>query len=154
MIRVSAIGGYEIAKTSHLCMVLFNVSTAGLIFSHKVNNLTCGILGLYFLLKLVFVQPTVSLLFFILAVDGTGFYTVMWDNASLIPEMIRDLKAETDVVASSAAKIMDRAYFRCVSRSIPNIGVKVGGFRNIERDSTLIFVGFVFNNVVSLLISV
>ena len=142
--------GYKIAKRLHLCMTIYNVSTAGIIFSHKLLNLSGGIVGLYFLIRLVFVQPAVSLLFFVLAFDSITFYTVMWDNASLIPVMIGALKAETDLVAS--AIILDRAYFRRVSRSIPCIGVKVGGFRNMERDSTLIFVDFVVSNAVSLLI--
>ena len=91
-------------------------------------------------------------MFFTLAYNSIAFYTVMWDNASLIPVMTRTLKAETDVIAS--AQIVDRAYFSRVSRSIPNIGVRVGGFRNIERDSTFIFVDFVLSTVVSLLIGV
>ena len=151
IMRISAKGGYALAKRLHLCMTIYNVSTAGVIFSHKLLNLSGGIVGLYFLIRLIFVQPAVSLLFFVLAFDSITFYTVMWDNASLIPVMIGALKAETDLVAS--AKILDRLYYRSVSRSIPSAGVKVGGFRNMERDSTLIFVDFVLSNVVSLLIA-
>ena len=120
-------------------------------FSLKLLNLMGGIIGLYFLIRLIFVQPGVSLLFFVMAFDSITFYTVMWDNASLIPVMMGALKAETDLVAS--AQILDRAYFRCVSRSIRSTGVSVGGFRYMERDSTLIFVDFVVSNVVSLLIA-
>ena len=58
-----------------------------------------GIVGLYFLIRLMNVQPAVPALFIILAIDSTTFYTVMWDNASLIPGMIGFLKAETDLVA-------------------------------------------------------
>ena len=147
---MSAEEGYAIAKKLHLCMTLFNVSTAGVIFSHKLANLTGSIVGLYFLIRLIFVQPAASILFVILAFDAIIFYTVMWDNASLIPPMIGNLKAETDVVGMG----IDRLFCRRLSRSIPCVGVSVGGFRNMERDSTLIFVDFVLQNVVSLLIAV
>ena len=131
---ISAKNCYQIAKRLHLCMAIFNVSTAGVKFSEKILGLVGGIVGFYFLIRLVFVQPGVSLLFFVVALDGMSFYPIMWDNASLIPAMIGRLKAETDVVAMNT--VLDRAYFRRVSRSIPCIGVRVGGFRNIERDST------------------
>ena len=152
VIRMSAEDGYTISKRSHLCMTIYNVSTAGIIFSHKLVCLINSIVGLYFLIRLIFVQPAVSVLFVILAFDAITFYTVMWDNASLIPLMIGILKAETDVVALGS--IMNRVFYRSVSRSIPCVGVRVGGFRNMERDSTLIFVDFVLHNVVSLLIAV
>ena len=75
---------------------------------------------------------------------------IMWDSASLMPGMIGALKAEANVVAS--AGIMDQAYFKRASISILHIRVSIGGFRNIERDSTLMFMDFVLSNVVSLLI--
>ena len=150
--RISVKDGYAIAQRIHLCMTIFNASTASIVFSQKLLGLSGSIVGLYFLMRHTFVQPAASLLFFALALNGLIFYTVMWDNASLIPAMIRTLKTETDMFAS--ARVADRAYFRRVSRSIPCIGVRVGGFRSIERDSTLIYVDFVWRNVVSLLISV
>ena len=150
ILRTFAVDSYAIAKKLHLCMTIYNVSTAGIIFSEKLLGLTGSIVGLYFLIRLVFVQPGASLLFFALAFNGMSFYPIMRDNASLIPVMIGALKAEIDVVA--AARVVDRTYFRRVSRSIPSIGVKVGGFRIIERESTLIFHDFVWRNVTSLLI--
>ena len=122
-----------------------------MIFSQKLLGLFGGIVGLYFIIRLIFVQPGASLLFVVVALDGMLFYPIMWDNAPLIPMMIRRLKAEADLVALSQG--VDRAYLRRVSRSIPCIGARVGGFRNIERDSTLIFEDFVLRNVVSLLIA-
>ena len=142
---------YGNAKKVHLCMTIYNLSTAGIIFSHKLLCLQGSVVGLYFLIRLMFVQPVISVFFFVVAFNSITFYTVLWDNASLIPVMIGLLKAEIAVVTS--ARTAGRVYFRLVSRSIPNVGVKVGGFRNIERDSTMIFADFVVDNVVSLLIS-
>ena len=142
---------YAAAKILHLCMRIYNLGTAGIIFSHKIGCLASSIFGFYFLIRLMFTQPAATcLVFFLFAFNSMAFYTIMWENSSLIPVMFGLLRAETDVVAS--AQLKDRAYLKRVSRSIPNIGVQVGGFRIIERDSSLIFVDFVLNNVVSLLI--
>ena len=149
---LSAYDGYAIARKLRLCMIIFNLSTASFIFSEKLLCLITAIVGLYFVIRLLFVQSIVALLFFASAINSLTFYTITWDNATLIPVLAGILKAETDVVAS--AGIVDRAYLRRVSRSIPGVGVRVGGFRNIERDSTLIFLDFVLYHVASLLISV
>ena len=131
-------------------MVMYNVGTSGVIFAHKLLNLSGGIVGLYFLIRLMFLQLAVSLMFLVLAFDSITFHIVMWDNVALIQFMIASLKVECDVWASK--NIVGWPYCRSVSKSIPSMGVKVGGFRNMERDSTFIFLDFVFSNVVSLLI--
>ena len=134
-------------------MTIFNVSTAGLIFSQKLLCLSSGIVGLYFLLRLILLQPAQSMLFFALAFDGMVFYNVMWGNASLIPVMMKELKDQVGVMMTKGMTDKDRQYWKRVAKSIPCIGVSVGGFRNMERDSTPIFVDFVFRNVVSLLMA-
>ena len=70
----------------------------------------------------------------------------MWDNAYFIPGMIRELKDEVDVVTAAGRR---RYYWRSMSRSVSCIGVSVGGFCSMERDSSLILMDFVVRNVVS-----
>ena len=116
---------YAIAKRSDLCLTIFNFSTADKKCSHKLLCLSASIVGIFFLIELTFVQPTLSLFFVVVANNSMTFVIV-------VPEC--------------------RDYFRCISRSIPNICFKVGGFRGIERDSSLIFLDFVLNCALSLLL--
>ena len=110
-------------------------------------------MGLYFHLKLIFSEPVMSIFFFVLAFDAIAFFAIMWDSAPLIPVMMEELKNQVDVVAAVGGGVRNRKYWRSVSRSVPCIGVSVGGFRSMERDSTLIFMDFVIRNVVSLLMA-
>ena len=141
------------AKVIHLIVNIYNVGTAGVIFVHKICNLTGGIVSLYFGIRLVFVQPLVSLLFLYAAFNFITFYTVMWDNASLIPDMIKEVTDQLDMMIARSQVQTTRQYWRRVSISVPCVGVKVGVFRNMERDSTIVFMDFVVTNVVSLLVS-
>ena len=145
--------GYRFARKIQLAMTVFNVSTAGVIFSQKLVCLSGGIVGFYFLLRLILLQPVQSILFFALAFDGIVFYNVMWGNASLIPVMMKELKDQVDVVMAKGMTDNDRQYWKRVAKSIPCIGVSVGGFRSVEWDSTPIFMDFVVRNVVSLLMA-
>ena len=145
--------GYRLAREVHLALKIFNLSAAGIIFSHKLLSLCGGIVGLYFLLRLILFQPLLSLFFFALAFDSIVFYTVIWDNACLIPVLMKEMKNQFDMAAAVVRAVNTHQYWRSVSRSIPCIGVSVGGFRGMERDSTPILVEFVVRNVVSLLMT-
>ena len=142
-----------LVRKVHVAILIYNDSTAAVIFAHKLLCLSGGIVGLYFLLRLILLQPVVSMLFFVLAYDSITFYSVMWDNASLIQFMIRELKDELGVLTAASGVVSHRQYWRRISRSVPCVGVSVGGFRSMERDSTLIFMDFVLKNLVSLLVS-
>ena len=145
--------GYRLARNVQLAMTMFNIGTSGAIFSHKLLGLCGGIVSFYFLLRLIVPQPELSMLFFVLAFDSIFFYTAMWGNASLIPVMIKDLKDQLDIAATAGRGTHNCGYWRRESRSIPCTGVSVGGFRSMERDSSLIFIDFVVRNVVSLLVA-
>ena len=155
MIRTGIISvdeGYSLAKIMHLTVNIFNVATAGGIFVHKICNLAGGVVSLYFCLRLVFIQPLISSIFLVAAFNFITFYTMMWDNASLIPDMIKEIKCQLNIMAERG-QVQDQRYWRRVSMSVPCISVRMGGFRNVKRDSTIVFMDFVMTNVASLLIS-
>ena len=149
---ISVEKGYSLAKIMHLTVNIFNVATAGAVFVQKICNLAGGVVSLYFGLRLVFIQPLISLIFLVAAFNFITFYTMMWDNAFIIPDMIKECKCRL-IVMAERAQVQDRRYWRRVSMSVPCIGVTVGGFRNVERDSTIVFMDFVMTNVASLLIT-
>ena len=134
-------------------MTIYNVSTARVVFANKLLNLCGGIMGLYFFLRLILIQPILAMFFLALGFDCTTYYIVMWDNAFLIPVMMAELKDQIGVATALGKADHSHQYVRRVLRSIPDVGMSVGGFRNMERDSTLIFMDFVLKNVVSLLMA-
>ena len=145
--------GYRLARKVHLAMTIYNVSTARVVFANKLLNLSGGIIGLYFFLRLILLQPVLAMFFLALAFDCNTYYMVMWDNASLIPVMLKELKDQVGRATEGGRADHNSMYIRRVIRSIPDIGMSVGGFRSMERDSTLIFMDFVLRNVLSLLLA-
>ena len=145
--------GFALARKVQVALIILNLSSAGTVFAHKLVALCGGIAGLYFLFKLINIQPVVSVVFFVCALNSIAFYTVMWDNASLIPVMMRELKGQLGLVAATGRVAHSRYYWRRVCKSIPCTGVRVGGFRSMERDSTPIFMDFVLTNLASLLVA-
>ena len=106
---------------------------------------------MYFFIKLVFIEPVVSSSFFIMMFDSMVFYAVLWDYAFIIPDAILDFRQQLAIKATTGGQ--NSKYFRRRARSLRCVGVHVGSFMNIERTCTLVFMDFVSNSVVSLLLT-
>src|SRR4051794_40706445 len=57
------IKAYKIARKIQLALVLFNISSSGVAFSQKIVCLSTAVLGTYSVIRLIFVQPFVCLIF-------------------------------------------------------------------------------------------
>lgn len=79
-------------------------------------------------------------------------YISCYDKAFKIPGLFQRVTQRAVMVThsenSEASKIFKRQM-----RAIPRLGIKVGGFHLMERESTLIFIHFVLNNIASMLVA-
>ena len=138
------------AKEMQLAVNIFNVSTSGAIFGLELLCLSAGTVGMYFFVRLALHQPlVVILMFFILLFNGITFYSVMWDNVFVIPETMDQIRRDL----SQKLHKTDRHLARKLIKSIGCVAVRVGNFRQMERNSTLLFLDFVVFNTANLLIS-
>ena len=92
-------------------------------------------------------------MYLITAFDLGGTFPALFDKGFAIPREIGRLKR---VVLSMKASRNCRGrflhgYIAKLFKSIPNQGIKVGSFHQLERMSTLNFLGFVAVNVVRVL---
>ena len=82
-----------------------------------------------------------------------GFYFFVCERAFEVPEGLERLKhtllAESKGLRFARSK---KIVLRQV-RSIPSVGLKVGDFHMLERESTAIFVEYVLKNIVNLFVS-
>lgn len=132
-----------------LVMNIFNLTTSGTVFSFKLVGLSGGIVGLYFFLRVAFVQPFLAaLVFLVLFSNGISFYSVMWSNVNVIPDTMDDMRRR--LITRSA--VADRKLAQRLIRSIPSVAVRVGNFQNMERNSVPIFLDFVVQNTAACLI--
>ena len=137
----------KLLRRIQLVMTIFNLSASGMIFANKLLDNIGAIVGFYFLVRLIFIQPAVSFLFFLFVLDSVVYWTSMWDNASFIPVMTGELIRRLTAAAGR------NPYVKRLLRSVPCSGVQVGGFRSMERDSTVIYLHFVLTNVTVMLIT-
>ena len=136
-------------RTVQLAMNIFNLSNSNVIFDHKLLCLLAGIVGMYFLVRLVFLQPLVTLMFVVLLFNAVTFYSVMWGNVFVIPETTNRLRK--GLIRNG--RLEERCFTRGFIKSVPCMAVKVGKFRSMERNSTLLFLDFVTGNTAAMLIS-
>lgn len=130
-------------------MNIFNVSTSRVIFAHKLLCLSAGIVGMYFLVRLIFLLPLVTLMFIVLLFNAITFYSVMWGNVSVIPDTVDMLRKSLMLKSQRRGNSIARRFIK----SVPCMAVRVGSFRGMERDSTLLFLDFVGRNTAAMLIS-
>ena len=140
-----------LVKESILTMTIFNIATARSVFAQKLLALLASIFGMYFFVRLVFIEPVAAVFFFTMLAEGSTFYSVLYGYVDSIPESIQTFKRELNIKAATRGR--QSGYLKRVGNSMRCVGLQVGSFRNMERDSTLIFIDFVSSNVGSLLIS-
>ena len=138
-----------LAKKMQLAMNIFNTTASGVIFSFKLICLSGGIMGLYFFVRLAFVLPFyATVMFLMLLFNCNTFYCVMWSKVDVIPDtmdrMLRGLRTRCPRA--------DRRLSKRLIKSIPCVAVRVGNFRNMEQNSTLIFLDFVVGTTSSCLV--
>ena len=135
------------ARQMQLAMNIFNASTSGIIFALKLLCLAAGIVGMYFFVRLALHQPIlVNLIFLILLFNGIAFYSIMWDNVFAIPATMDQIRRKLGL----QMQIADRQLARRLSWSIAPVAVRVGNFRQMEQNSTLIYLDFVVFNTATL----
>ena len=76
-----------------LAMNIFSTVISDVIFGLNLLCLSAGIVGIYFVVRLASQQPSqVTLMFFVLILNGTVFYVVFWDNVRVIPDELDKIK--------------------------------------------------------------
>ena len=130
-------------------MNIFNVTTCGVVFSFKLICLFSGVVGLYFFVRVAFVEPFLStLVFLVFFFNAVSFYSVMWANVNVIPDTMDNIRR----MLVSKTRAADRKMAQRLIKSIPCVAVRAGHFRNMERNSVPIFMDFVVQNTASVLI--
>ena len=125
------------------------MTASGVIFSFKLICLSGGIVGLYFFVRVAWVQPFLAtLIFLILLFNCISFYSVIWTNVNVIPETMNRLRRGL----TSRSPAVDIQLAQRVIKSIPCVAVRVGDFTNMERNSTPIFLDFVVRTTASCLV--
>ena len=144
---------YAQCRQLQILIQLFNEGFASHIFAMKIGAISTCIILFSFGIHLVH-EHTKAWMYLITAFDLGATFPALFDKGYAIPRQIDRLKR---VVLSMKVKrnCSGRYHRGCIAKlfkSIPNLGIKVGSFHQLERMSTLKFLGFVTVNVVRVLI--
>jgi hypothetical protein len=154
----------QFLQLTNLHIHLFNLHLSLIIYLTKLICLISAILGGFGGLKLITKNPLFASIYCLIFLEGIIFYNVVFNRAFRIPENVAGLKRSMCMMKIKSASeskwcsnveiLRKRKEIRQrILRSIPVLGFQAGNFNTIERESSLIFLDFVFQQIVSLLLA-
>jgi hypothetical protein len=145
----------NILRTLQLRVSLFNIGFSKIIFLLKNACLVGGILGGFSGLRLVRSNPALAFVYFLTSVDSTVCYIALFSLAYRVTEVGGALAGEMEGVASRVGffPLSVRQALQRILRKIPQFAMSVGGFHTVERETIPIFLDFLIQQIVGLLVS-
>ena len=134
-----------------LCNVLFS----DVLFTGKLMALACSILGTFYIIFSENSSLMLMLFFGALSVQAIAFYTVSCHKLFGVKDVVGKMKENCELMVDKKGNNLtprERKIFHYQLKALPTIGIKDGGFRILQSESTLLFIDFYLNNVISLLL--
>ena len=144
--------GYSRCRRAQLSLARFNLSFSGTVFALKLVVMVASIFGFTFSIKFMTKQPLLGGISTHYGIEGVLMFTTLYNDLFRIPAYVEQIKSSLRVSANKLANPRHTKHVKLLANSIPYVGVKVGSFRFFEREATLIFIDFIANQVMSLLI--
>ena len=125
-----------------------------MVYLSKLTALTASIFGGYGTLKLYETRPFYACIYAGWFFEGMLCYNVLYNSVYELTHGFAQVK-ETFLNRSQGVHCTARRReeYKRVLKSIPGIRIRAGVFSYTERESTLIFLGFVFQKIVDLLLT-
>ena len=131
----------------------FNLSFADVLWFVKVLLLCVVILSGFSAIRLIHTNPVFGCLYTYICLACTILYIRMFGFAYKVTEKLEELTKWMEIVSGSLVNPGERKYWTKVLRSIPRMGISVGGFSQVEKQAVPIFIDFCVGQIVSLLLA-
>ena len=139
----------------HVFISLCNVLFSSILFTGKVMALACSILGTYYVILRHDASWMLTLFFGSLSTQAIAFYTVSCQKLFGIPQIFGNFKKHFSLSLHKPGNMMTPMQKKILKYRVtvmPQIGIKDGKFRILQSESTLLFINFYLNTVISLLL--
>ena len=133
-------------------ITFFNYSHATVVFLWKALNFIVPSFAIYFAITWIEVHPIMAGSNLFIGIYAVLMFIITYDHAFSIPLGIENLKSHVDFALKMSRSKASQNFYSKRFKSVPNLGIKVGGFHTLERTTTPMFVLFISNTVFSLLI--
>ena len=144
---------FETVRELELHLNFFNLVFAGGLWGWKLALLSNTILSGFSAIRLIHTNPVMGGLYIYSGVACVVNYTGMFQFAYKVGEGMESLKRMMEIQSTKLVKSEERKYWTRVLRSIPRMGIKVGGFNRVEREAVPIYFDFSVKQIVSLLLA-
>ena len=157
MMNQNASAGLEHAMRTlrelELHLKFFNLGFADVLWGLKVFFLGGTIFAGFSAIRLIHKNPVFGCLYTYICLACTILYIGMFGFAYKVTEKLEELTKLMEIVSGSLVNPGERKYWTKVLRSIPRMGMSVGGFSQVEREAVPIFIDFCVGQIVSLLLA-
>ena len=139
-------------RRTQLSVSRFNMSFAGVLFTFNLATMSVAvaIFGFTFSIKFNTQRPLLAGTSTFYGFEGLVMFAMLYNDVFRIPYYADDMKTVLRISSMKLANPVQTKQMKLTLKSIPQVGVKVGSFRFLERESTLIFIDCIANQVASL----
>ena len=131
----------------------FNLGFANVLWACKLSCLSTTILAGFSAIRLMHTNPVFGCLYTYLFLLFSILYIGMYGFAYKVTEKLEDLTKLMEILSAGLTNSKGRKYWTMVLRSIPRMGMTLGGFNRVEREAIPIFIDFSVGQIVSLLLA-
>ena len=132
----------------------FNLGFANVLWGCKVLFLATTILGGFSAIRLIHTNPVLGCLYTYACLIGIILDIGFFQFAYKVSEKMEDLTKLMEITSAGLVNPEERKYWARDLRSIPRMGIHLGGFNRVEREAVPIFIDFCLKQMVSLLLAV
>ena len=139
----------------HVLISLCNALFRNILFTGKLMALACSILGTYYVLSSENASYIFLLFFGAFSLNAILFYTIACQHLFSVPTVFERFKEHCSMMLNKRENVMtpwEEQVRKYRIQAMHKIGIKDGGFRVLQSVSTLLFIDFYLNTVISLLL--
>ena len=97
--------------------------------------------------------PIFGVMYYVLFFDALRIYVLLYEKGFKVPTIFEQAKGKLMLRSSKGLGKAERNMLKRQLRAIPSMGIKVGEFHMLERNSTPVFLHYVLTNIVNMLVA-
>ncbi|CAG7729759.1 unnamed protein product [Allacma fusca] len=134
-------------------LCLFNHKFRNMNYFNKLFDMIATVACYYVAIVNYDRNPRFALGFSLLGLNVMTGFLLLFNKAFKIPMKMDNVKGEISLASHILKKPGSRKYVHCRVTSIQNVGVEMGGFSTLERQSTPNFLHFIVSTVTDLIVA-
>ena len=131
----------------------FNLVFANALWGFKLMFLTYTILDGFSAIRIIHTNLLMGVLYIYLGFSAIVGYLGMFQFGYKVEEKFEDLKRMLEIKSMFLVNPVERKYWAGVLKSIPRMGIRLGGFNRVEREAVPVYIDFSICQIVDLLLA-